>query len=86
MGGRILGKKCKSNELFDVHKLLEKLTLDKSVVAFGGKQSKYIENLGFPAGRVVKNLPTKQEMWVQSLGQEYPLEKEISTRSSIFAW
>ena len=27
-----------------------------------------------------------QEMWVQSLGQEYPLEEEIATYSSILAW
>ena len=27
-----------------------------------------------------------QEMWVWSLGQEYPLEKEIATHSSILAW
>ena len=27
-----------------------------------------------------------QEMWVQSLGQEDPLEKEITTHSSILAW
>ena len=27
-----------------------------------------------------------QEMWVQSLGQEYPLEKEMATHSSILAW
>ena len=27
-----------------------------------------------------------QEMWVQSLGQEDPLEKEVATHSSIFAW
>ena len=27
-----------------------------------------------------------QEMWVWSLGQEDPLEKEIATHSSIFAW
>ena len=25
-------------------------------------------------------------MWVQSLGQEDPLEKEMATHSSIFAW
>jgi len=28
----------------------------------------------------------KQEMWVQSLGQEDPLEKGIETHSSILAW
>ena len=27
-----------------------------------------------------------QEMWVQSLGQEDPLEEEVATYSSIFAW
>ena len=27
-----------------------------------------------------------QEMWVQSLGQEDALKKEIATHSSIFAW
>ena len=33
----------------------------------------------------VKNLPTLQETWVQSLGQEDPLEKEMATHSSILA-
>ena len=42
--------------------------------------------LGFPGGSVVKNLPAKQETQVQSLGQEDPLEKEMSTHSSILAW
>ena len=27
-----------------------------------------------------------QEMWVQSLGQEDPLEKEMATHYSILAW
>ena len=27
-----------------------------------------------------------QEMWVQSLGQEDPLEKEVATHPSILAW
>ena len=35
---------------------------------------------------MVKNLPTRQEIWVQFLGQEDPLEKEIATHSSILAW
>ena len=42
--------------------------------------------MGFPGGSVVKNLPAKQEMQVWSLGQEYPLEKEIATQFSIIAW
>ena len=28
----------------------------------------------------------KQEMWVRSLGQEDPLEKEMATHFSILAW
>ena len=35
---------------------------------------------------MVKNLPAKQETWVQSLGQEYLLEKGMATHSSITAW
>ena len=35
---------------------------------------------------MVKNPPAKQETWVQSLGQENPLEKKIATHSSIPAW
>ena len=31
-------------------------------------------------------LPTMQETWVQSLGQEDLLEKETATHSSILAW
>ena len=36
--------------------------------------------------QIVKNLPSMQEMWVQSLGQEDPLEEELATHSSILAW
>ena len=34
----------------------------------------------------VKNLPAGWDTWVQSLGQEDPLEKGMATHSSIFAW
>ena len=34
----------------------------------------------------VKNLPAVQETRVQFLGQEDPLEKEMTTHSSIFDW
>ena len=34
----------------------------------------------------VKRLPTMQETWVQSLGQEDLLEKEMATHSNILAW
>ena len=36
--------------------------------------------------QTVKNLPAMQEMWVQSLGWEDPLEKGIATHSSTLAW
>ena len=35
---------------------------------------------------MVKNPPAKQEMWIRSLGQEDPLEKEMAAHSSILAW
>ena len=35
---------------------------------------------------MVKNLPEMQETWVQSLGREDPLEKEMTTHSSTLAW
>ena len=34
----------------------------------------------------LKHLPAMQETWVQSLGWEDPLEKEMATHSSILAW
>ena len=34
----------------------------------------------------LKRLPAMQENWVQSLGGEDPLEKEMATHSSILAW
>ena len=36
--------------------------------------------------QLVKNTPEMQETWVRFLGQEGPLEKEMATHSSIFAW
>ena len=36
--------------------------------------------------QMVKNPPVMQETWVQSLGQEDPLEKWTATHSSILAW
>ena len=36
--------------------------------------------------QTVKHLPTMWETWVQSLGQEGLLEKEMATHSRILAW
>ena len=41
--------------------------------------------MGLPSVSVVKNPPAKQEIRVQTLGQEDPLEKEMATHSSILA-
>ena len=35
---------------------------------------------------MVKYLPAMQETWVQSLGQEDPLVKEMATHPSVLAW
>ena len=35
---------------------------------------------------MVKCLPAMREIWVKSLGQEDPLEKEMATHSSTLAW
>ena len=40
----------------------------------------------FPIAQTVKNLPVMQETRIQSLGQEDPLEKGMTTHSSIPAW
>ena len=43
----------------------------------------------FLGGSAIKNPPANSgatEIWVQSLGQEDPLEKEMAAHSSIFAW
>ena len=36
--------------------------------------------------KTVKNLPATHKTWVQSMGQEDPLEKGMATQSSVLAW
>ena len=36
--------------------------------------------------QMVKNVPAMPETWIQFLGQEDPLEKEMAIHSSILAW
>ena len=36
--------------------------------------------------QMVKNPPVMLETWVQTLGPEAPLEKEMATHSSILTW
>ena len=73
-------------------KLLIYCSLDFRFHRMAGKKEKVYHSLdgevwkwGRGAQRVT-NLPAMQETWVQSLGQEDPLEKEIATHSSILAW
>ena len=49
-------------------------------------RTELMSQMGFPASLVVKNLPAMQETWVQSLGQDDPLRKEMATHSSILVW
>ena len=46
----------------------------------------YVLYQGFLVAQRLKRLPAMRETWVQSLGREDPLEKEMATHSSILAW
>ena len=41
--------------------------------------------MGVPDGSMIENLPAMQEMHVQSMSQEDPLEKTMATHSRILA-
>ena len=45
-----------------------------------------LRTLASVVAQMVKNLPAMEETQVQSLGQEDPLEKGMTTHSSIVAW
>ena len=51
-------------------------------------EKSYINNLPIASlvAQMEKHLPTMRETWVQSLGQEDPLEKEMAPHSSTRAW
>ena len=51
-----------------------------------GKSTVIAKNLNNPGGSDGKHLPAMQGTWIQFLGQEDPLEKEMATHSSILAW
>ena len=46
----------------------------------------YIFNRASLVAQTLKNPSAMQEIWVQHLGQEAPLEKGMATHSSILAW
>ena len=45
----------------------------------------YLEHT-YPKAQMVKYLSTMRETWVQSLGWEDPLEKDMAIHSSTSAW
>ena len=45
-----------------------------------------MNNPPFLGAQTVKRLPTMQKTWVQSLGWEDLLEREMATHSTILAW
>ena len=42
--------------------------------------------IGSLVAQMINSLPAMWETWVQSLGWEDPLEKEMATHSSTLAW
>ena len=60
----------------------KRISLDKIYTYTGGLLSK-MDSL---VAQMVKNPPAMQDIWVQSLGQEDPLEKGMATYYSVLAW
>ena len=62
-------------------------------VWFLGREDPPVRGIGYPlqyswaslVAQTIKSLPAMRETQVQSLGQEYALEKEMATNSSILA-
>ena len=46
----------------------------------------YIHIWASLVAKKLKRLPLMRETWIQSLGREDPLEKEMATHFSILAW
>ena len=73
---------------------IEPLSTCISCIADGFFTAEPLEPAGKPQSNMawylvaqrLKRLPAMWETWVQSLGQEDPLEKEMATHSSILAW
>ena len=63
-----------------VNLYLEKQTADCSLL------TPVLEDWASLVAQKVKNLPAMQKAWVQSLGWEDSMEKEMATHSGIVAW
>ena len=53
---------------------------------FLGELLGHMAGMAFLVAQTVKSLPAVWETWVQSVGWEDPLEKEVAIHSSILAW
>ena len=66
------------------------LTLVKKAIIKKKKEDRFLQEWDFPGVSVIKNTAANAgdtgKIWVQSLGQEGPLKKEMANHSSILAW
>ena len=83
-----MGKKQK----FSTSLLIKKMLIKPTMRYYCAPTVANIKSLATPStgaslgGSAVKNPPAMQEMRAQSLGREDPLEKEMATHFSMFAW
>ena len=63
--------------------LTHKLSMNFLLLMFGREEMSWRASL---VAQRLKRLPVMQETWVQSLGQEDALEKEMPAHSSLLAW
>ena len=59
--------------------------LKQNIIQFSSN-SRTTLSFPIPVVQTVKNLPTKRETQVRSLGQKDPMEKGMATHSGILAW
>ena len=68
------------------HSVIISLPVDRHVGCFQSLTVSNKDTMASLVGQRIKRLPAMEETQIQSLGGEDPLEKEIATNSSIFAW
>ena len=62
------------------------LSIYLSISKLNGYSTSIAISMGFLVDQMVKNFSGMQETWVQSLGQEDPMENGMATHSSTLAW
>ena len=79
--------------VFNLGTIMNKATISKSLLwayfflyKFHFKFSILFFNMTSLVAQMVKRLSTMRETWVQSLGREDPLEREMAIHSSTIAW